>query len=201
MTSLPVAATCDPATVEELSARPRAELVELFLGLPPLAAAEVAGVLSGELQGRSPDYLVRLFASSAAADGFGEWLGKGFVAGGLPGGKWLGHGYNVWRTPAGVTRRVRFAWGTGLSLLDGRPVARIEYAPFANAYAELDLRDEVRRLGDGLYLGIATSASASAICPDPGGPLGRSLPTTFLLYGSLDSAAGPDDPAGERPAG
>ncbi|MDP3771511.1 MAG: hypothetical protein Q8R16_04375, partial [bacterium] len=34
-------------------------------------------------------------------------------------------------------------------------------------------------------LGIATTASPSAICPDPGGPLGRSLPTTFLLYGSL----------------
>ena len=196
-----VTETLTPATLAELSARSREELVELFLSLPPLAAAEVAGVLSGELLGRSPDYMLQRFAVSAAADGFGDWLGKGFVAGGLPGSEWLGHGYNVWRTPAGVTRRVRFAWGTGSSHIDGLPVARIEYAPFDNAYAALDLRDEVRRLGEWLYLGIATTAAPSVICPDPGGLLGRSLPTTFLLYGSLGPAALPDDPAGERRPG
>lgn len=189
------------AVVEELSARSQQELLELFLTLPPLAAADVAGVLAGELHGRSPDYLVRHFAASAAADGYGDWLGKGFVPGPPPGGEWLGHGYNMWRTAAGETRRIRFAWGAGSSLLDGRPVARIEYAPFANSYAELDLRDEVRVLGEGLLLGVATTAQPSAICPDPGGPGGRSRPTTFLLYGLFGPALGPDAPGGElRPA-
>ena len=111
---------------------------------------------------------------------------------------WAGHGYNVWKTARGTTRRVRFGWGESSSILDGRPCSVIEYRAFDNAYADLDLADEVRKLTDGLYLGIATTAGASRVCPWPGGPDGRSLPTTFLLRASSADAAGPDDLAGVR---
>jgi len=181
-----------PTSVEELNALSREQLVDVFLTLTAPAPPE----LVGELDGFTPDYLAAEFAKTAEDDGFGAWLGKGFAP--EPYETWSGHGYNVWETDTRTTRRVRFGWGTSTSILDGRPCSIIEYRAFDNAYADLDLTDEIRKLADGLYLGIATTAGASRICPWGGGPDGRSLPTTFLLRAARGDVAGPDDPAGER---
>ncbi|MGI9659835.1 MAG: hypothetical protein ACR2OD_13070 [Gaiellaceae bacterium] len=181
-----------PTSIEELNALSREELVDAFLTL----SAPAPGELVGELDGFTPDYLAAEFAKTAEDDGFGVWLGKGFVP--EPHDAWSGHGYNVWDSGAETARRVRFGWGVSNSILDGRPCAIIEYRAFNNAYADLDLTDEIRKLADGLYLGIATTDGASRVCPWGGGQGGRSLPTTFLLRAARSEVAGPDDPAGER---
>jgi hypothetical protein len=74
----------------------------------------------------------------------------------------------------------------------------MHYAAFSNMYAELDLIDEIRRADTGLYLGLAITADPSPLAPDPGGPNGRSYPSTFLLAGPNAPWAGPDDPGGEH---
>lgn len=180
-----------PTSIEELNALSRDELVEGFLGLD----APSLDALVGELDGFAPDYMLPEFAKTGALADFGAWQGKGFVLAAY--GGWAGHGYNVWQTENGTTRHVRFGWGETTSILDGRPSAFIEYAAFDNAFADLDLKDEVRTLADGLYLGIATTDGPSGVCPWPGGPDGRSLPTTFLLRGPTAQALRPDDAAGE----
>lgn len=177
--------------VDELNALSREEAVELFLTLPAPTVEE----LQGELRGHTPDYLAKRFSDLAQEDGLGSWLGKGFVW--EPYARWAGQGYNVWSTHAGEQRRIRFGLAVANSLLDGGPCIAIEYRAFDNLYADIDLADEVRRLDDGLYLGIATSDGPSAVCPWPGGPDGRSLPTTFLLQGPAAPAAGADDPSAE----
>ena len=181
-----------PTDVTELNALPRERLVEAFLALSAPEPAEFVG----EFDGFTPDYLAAEFAKTAVNDGFGVWRGKGFVPESHE--TWAGHGYNVWVASDSTSRRVRFGWGMSSSILDGRACAVIEYRAFENAYAELDLADEVRKLAEGLYLGIATTAGASRVCPWPGGPDGRSLPTTFLLRRSSADAAGPDRPDAEH---
>ena len=60
-------------------------------------------------------------------------------------------------------------------------------------YAELGLIDEIRRAEPGLYLGLAITAEPSPLAPDPGGPSGRSYPSTFLLAAPDATWAGPDE--------
>ena len=183
------------ASVEELNALSREELVELFLTLEAPELPE----LVGEFEGHTPEYLRERFAQTSDEDGYGDWLGKSFLLEAHD--EWEGHGFNVWQTDSGTSRRIRFGWRRSTSILDERPVVAIEYRAFENGYASLDLADELRRLGDNLLLGIASTKTASPVCPWPGGPGGRSLPTTFLLRGPRGPAQSPDDPAGElRPS-
>jgi hypothetical protein len=179
-----------PATLNALS---REELIELFRGLPSPTVQE----FDGEFDGYGAVYLEDL-EDHYLQMGLGKWLGKGYRA--EPYGDWEGHGYNLWGTRDGVARRIKFGWGLGTSMLDGGPCIVMHYSAFSNMYADLDLIDEIRRVDDGLYLGLAITAEPSPLAPDPGGPNGRSFPSTFLLEGPTAPWVGPDDPDGEHTA-
>ena len=121
-------------TAAKLNALSREELIGLFLDLPSPSLAE----FDGEFEGHGAPYLPNLERHYLHA-GLGKWLGKGYLA--EPHGEWEGHGYNLWGTESGVTRRIRFGWGLGTSMLDGGPCILMHYSAFSNMYAELDLID------------------------------------------------------------
>ena len=177
-------------TVDELNARTRDDLLELFLDLEAPAADDFAG----EFEGHGAAYLPDLDAFYRG-QGLGKWLGKGYRT--ERHGDWPGHGYNLWSTDSGVIRTMRFGWGPGTSMLDGCGCILMHYSAFDNAFGKLDLVDEIRRAADGVYLGLATTREASPLCPKPGGPNGRSLESTFLLVGPTREWVGPDDSSGE----
>jgi hypothetical protein len=176
--------------VDELNALLRDELVERFLGLEPPTAEEFVG----ELDGVAAAYLPEVDAFYRS-HGLGTWLGKGYRI--ERHGDWLGHGYNLWATDTGVIRTMRFGWRLSTSMLDGRGCMLMHYSAFENAFGKLDLVDEIRRAADGVYLGLATTLEPSPLCPQPGGPNGRSLESTFLLVGPVREWVGPDDPSSE----
>jgi hypothetical protein len=180
------------AVVDELNALSRDELVERFLGLEPPTAEEFVGELDGFAAAYLPLSDVDAFYRS---HGLGTWLGKGYRI--ERHGDWLGHGYNLWDTDGGVIRTMRFGWGLGTSMLDGRGCVLMHYSAFENAFGKLDLVDEIRRAANGVFLGLATTAEPSPLAPLSGGPNGRALESTFLLVGPVREWVGPDDPSSE----
>jgi hypothetical protein len=182
-------------TVAELAALPREVQIEVFLGLPPPAAED----FQGEFVGRSPAYLAGDTDAYYREIGLGAWLGKGYLIEGH--GRWSGHGYNLWGGDgSGVKRCMRFGWEMGRSVIDGGPCLLMHYRAFANAFGEFDLVDEIRRVDDGVYLGLAMTREPTPLCPEPDGPEGRTQPSTFFLSGPSRPWVGSDDPAAEAPA-
>ena len=181
-------------TPDKLNALSREELIELFLTLPSPTLEE----FDGEFEGYGARYLEDLEEHYRSV-GLGKWIGKGYRAERY--GGFEGHGYNLWGRDGRVIRGIKFGWGLGTSMLDGGPCIVMHYAAFSNMYADLDLIDEIRRAEPGLYLGLAITAEPSPLAPDPGGPNGRSFPSTFLLAGPDAPWSGPDEPDAEHRAG
>jgi hypothetical protein len=179
-------------TLDELNGLPLDAQIDVFLGLPAPAPAE----FHGEFEGHTPAYQLERASDHYLEEGLGRWSGKGCVSERYR--DWSGHGYNIWDTGVGRTRRTRFGWKMGRSALDGRECLLMHYRAFANVYADIDLVDEIRRVDDGLYLGIVTTKEPSSLCPHPGGPDGRAFPSTFVLRGPVGPWVGPDDPSTER---
>jgi hypothetical protein len=176
-----------PWNLDDLSATPLKNLIELFLTLPSPSLDETRG----EFDGHSPAYLGEM-DSRYREVGLGRWLGKGYAS--EPLDQWAGHGYNIWDTGHGVVRRTRFGWSLGSSALDRGACLVMHYRAFASVLADLDVIDEIRRVKEGIYLGIVTTREPSFLCPHPGGPDGRSYPSTFLLSGPVRPWIGPDNP-------
>ncbi|WP_437773385.1 hypothetical protein [Arthrobacter sp. KNU40] len=181
------------ASVEQLNALSRDEAEELFRTLPAPDPEE----FGGEYAGYTAGYLTAQYKDfTAQSQGeLGKWLGKAFVREQYRG--WDGHGYNIWEIDGVERRTQRFAWKFGTSMLDGGPCVVMHYAVFDNIHGELDLIDEVRSVGNGIFLATASSRYPSPLAPERGGPNGRALPTTFVLCGPERPCAGPDDLQGE----
>ena len=146
--------------VPYLQALTRQDILELFQMLPAPAETELDGEYAGyPYYGHSHEewQLAFTFLNTSygtTVDGVerGYWLGKAFspISGGT------GEGYNVYlRGDNPVTRSSRFLTRIGASELDGRPVLLLEYAPFKNSSGDRGIVDEVRKVQDGLYPGLA----------------------------------------------
>ncbi len=174
---LPATATLPPAPsldqVSEYTLRTAAfpSLFSLFLSLPPPSAP-----LHGE-------YLAEILdAGSFPANvlgwaGFnpffpGVWVGKAFVEG--EDGGW---GYNVLRFALGafVHRRFRMATSIQPSTWDGKPSFELQYGAQPHILGSFNMRDEVREVHPGLYLGMGTFGYTEA--------KRREDPLPFLLRG------------------
>ena len=114
----------------------------------------------------------------------GYWLGKSFK----PMSVEKGEGYCRWRRPGGkVDRYMRFGWAIGPSDFDGEPAINMYYSHY-QPYGDNGIVEEVRKLADGIYLGVAS-------IPDPDGNWGPIAP--FLLAGPVHEWVGVDDPKKE----
>jgi hypothetical protein len=162
------------ANVTEYTLRsaPFPSLFYLFLSLPP-----PSGPLHGE-------YLAEILdAGSLAANvlgwiGFtpffpGAWIGKSFVEATDEKDGW---GYNVFRWfGARLDRRFKMHTSITTSVWDGRPSFQLQYAGETHLLGRLRMRDEVREIQPGLYLGMGTFGYSEAKRRDD--------PLPFLLRG------------------
>lgn len=144
-------------TAPELHMMPRDEVVALYHRLKAPLFEEMHGEYAASLldQGNARGYLLSAFAVNMK----GRWLCKAFE----PTGPKQGHGYNSFMTPRGVTRSARMRTHLGPSKLpnDLDDAFHLEYSHFNDfrrggiAGAHLHtMFDEVRKVSDGLYLGI-----------------------------------------------
>jgi hypothetical protein len=165
-------------SLEKLLSLTQAEGVALWKTLAAVPMAE----MNGHYMGMGPDALNEKYQERYAAFMFDEkssrgyWLGKAF----RPLSETAGEGYNRWRFPAGVVKRnLRMATRMGPSLVDDKLSYILDYSAFN---PKMTLVDELRKLDETIYLGIATRDAGDGK---------RDQPDFFILVGPTDEWVGP----------
>lgn len=151
--------------------------------------------MDGEYQGAFPAELAIEHARVRKIEGPGEWIAKGFAP--IPHGHHPGQGYNVWFTPEKVNRVMRFAGEVGASLIDGKPALMGYYAAFESHNSNNGMTNEVRKVEDGLYLGIISTNVDHRYWGPVDPSTGRGHPRPFVLRGPVGPWVGVDDPGGD----
>lgn len=167
-------------SLEKLLALTQKEGVELWRSLPAVPLQEMNGHYLGLVPFADNIEQQQDFASDARNEhaNSGYWLGKGFK----PVTETTGEGYNRYRLPGGkIVYKGRMGTRIGKSLVDGKSAYIIDYSVFDQSITSID---ELRKLDDFIYLGIATK--------DVGGGK-RSEPFFWLLTGPTDRWVGPDE--------
>jgi hypothetical protein len=137
--------------------------------------------MNGHYMGLGPDALNEKYQKGYAEFMFNEksprgyWLGKAF----RPLTETTGEGYNRWRFPGGVVKRnLRMATRMGKSLVDDKMSYILDYSVF---HSSMSLVDELRKLDESIYLGIATRDAGDGK---------RDNPDFFILIGPTDEWVG-----------
>ncbi|MEV6140605.1 hypothetical protein AB0L63_32115 [Nocardia sp. NPDC051990] len=212
--------------LSEFMALDMAEQVAAWRSLLPPPFAELDGEYEVQ-RGYIADPVARAFAEEHLFNENGPtgcWLGKCYQ----PLGQATGEGYNKSRIADGrIVRRGRFGTHLGRSFVDGRPSLMMTYSSFrTGTQGATDLVDEMRKLTDGVYVGIGTQRISlvqarmvreqASTRPGPrtildemweDGQLPQDQPCcqnertvatgVFVLAGPVEKAVGPDDPAAE----
>ena len=186
----PAAELTEIWTRERVLGLSREELVALWSAAPAVDMAE----LNGEYEGLVPNAgdpeaearVAEVMYNENSAIGY--WLGKAYT----PLTATTGDGYNRWRRPGGnVERNIRFGTEMGPSLIDGKPALLMYYGAYVRAdgsQPRSDLVDEIRKLADGVYLGMGTTKESDG---------SRSQPGHFAMVGPVGPYVGVDDPDAE----
>ncbi len=187
--------TEDKWTEEKIMALTREEVLELWGACPAAEMAELCGEYKGLIPNAGDEARQKATAKIMYEGPLGYWLGKAFS----PLSHSKGDGYNRYRRPDGTIHRyMRFGTEMGTSLIDGKPALMMYYGAYLPTFAyrigymskgqENTLVDEIRRLADGVYLGVGTSEM-------PDGT--RSEPGHFAMIGPVGQWVGVDDYADE----
>ena len=171
-------------TEDKVIALTRDEVLDLWGQCPAVDMAELDGEYTGlipnaddkEAQERTAEHM---FNETGPR---GYWLGKAYK----PLSATTGDGYNHWRRPGGkVERYMRFSTEMGTSLIDGKPSLMMYYGTYRHRLVpegedNNTLVDEIRKLADGIYLGVGTKEMPDGSRTAPGhfalaGPIGKWL--------------------------
>jgi hypothetical protein len=167
-------------SLEKLLALSQKEGVELWRSLPAVPLKEMNGHYLGVAPFADNVAKQKEFANAMRDENAksGYWLGKGFK----PVTETTGEGYNRYRLPGGkIVYKGRMGTRIGKSLVDGKPAYIIDYSVFDKSITSID---ELRKLDDFIYLGIATTDAGDGK---------RSKPFFWLLTGPTDRWVGPDE--------
>ena len=170
-------------TEEKVLSLTRDEVLELWGECPVVEMAELYGEYKGLIPNAGDEEAQKASANHMYnEDGpLGYWLGKAYT----PLSHSKGDGYNCWRRPGDkVDRYMRFSTEMGTSLIDGKPALMMYYGAYRHQFIpegkENKLVDEIRKLADGVYLGVGTSEMPDGTRTPPGhfaliGPTGKYL--------------------------
>lgn len=101
-----------------------------------------------------------------------RWTGKAF----RPLSSTEGRGYNMFHLAGRTLRTLPMRTVLAPSAIDGRPSYQLVYAAFHSPLGYVRVVDELRRLQEGIYLGIGAACFA---------PWRRRLPFPFVLQGPV----------------
>ena len=178
-------------TEDKVMALTREEVLELWGQCPAVEMAELYGEFKGLVPNAGDEERQKATAKTMYnEDGpLGYWLGKAYT----PLSHTKGDGYNCWRRPGGkVDRYMRFSTEMGTSLIDGKPSLLMYYGAYHHRFIpegqKNTLIDEIRKLADGVYLGVGTVELKDGKRSDPG---------HFALVGPTGKYLAPDDACAE----
>jgi hypothetical protein len=178
-------------TRENIMELTREEVFELWKQCPAAQMTELVGEFDGLIPNAGDEERQRGTAEVMYNENSrtGYWLGKAF----WPLSKTKGDGYNRYRHAGGrIEYYMRFGTEMGTSLIDGKPSLMMYYGAYhlrlLPAGQENTLTDEIRKLADGIYLGMGTVKL-------PNGS--RSEPGHFILVGPVGEYRRADNPTEE----
>ncbi len=160
-----------PLTADALRRLPTADLMALFRTLDAPALAEMDGEFAAELL-KQPSLAATLAGYAAVYNPLlaGMWLCKAF----RPVSTTEGRGYNTFRHRHRVVQRFPMQTLIAPSRYDNRPAYTLVYRAYRSLCGDIHMVDEVRKVADGLYLGIGTWGLTESQ---------RRIPLPFLLTG------------------
>lgn len=183
--------TAQEWTEEAVLALTRDEVLDRWGQSPAVEMAELNGEYKGLIPNAGDEEAQKRTAEVMYnEDGpLGYWLGKAYT----PLSHSKGDGYNCWRRPGGkVDRYMRFGTEMGTSLIDGKPALMMYYGAYRHQFVpegkQNNLVDEIRKLADGVYLGVGTTLNEDGT---------RSAPGHFALMGPTGNYQGADDATAE----
>lgn len=130
-----------------------AEVLALFQTLPAPEFTEMHGEYAAALL-RHPHPLLDLLSKYTLAKSplDGRWLCKAF----RPVNASEGRGYNTFERFGRVRQDYPMMTLMAPSRYDGKPAYQLVYRAYGSLFGYVNMVDEIRRLEDGLYLGIGT---------------------------------------------
>lgn len=167
-------------TVEKLKGLSNSQAIELFATLLAPPFSEMDGEYEAALldQGNPiKNASGKLFLNNPLL--FGRWLCKAFT----PGDGDPGHGYNSFRKFGKVVRKFRMETRIVPSRFDGKDVFRLYYPAYRSFTGNINMVDEVRKVHEGLYLGLGTWGFSEKQ---------RLIRLPFYLSGPIHEFVGPD---------
>jgi hypothetical protein len=150
---VPVAASQDPAvTVDDLVALDAAGLEAAFAAGRAPERSELAGDYVGVVLDEAPihddDLLGHGIRSVLDASHYGPWLEKHFGRNGVGENRYVPYDREI--------RTASFQFGPAVSLADGNPALVLDYARHDNLFLLWGVKEELRAVGRGVYLGHST---------------------------------------------
>ncbi len=162
--------------VHELRCMKPEDLLARFGTLEPPPFSELSGEYRATLLDQGGPWFGAFNLSVLNNPLHGFWLGKAF----LPAGEREGHGYNMFFRGGKIHRVYRMRTELRPSRYDGKEAVRLTYAVYNSLCGWVRMLDEVRKVDEGLYLGIGAYG------------LRRKAPLPFLLEGPVGPFVGPD---------
>jgi len=127
------------------------ELLSLFETLEAPSIAEMNGEYAASLL-RQPSVLAAVSGWASVVNPLMPWLCKSF----RPVDAETGRGHNTFKRLGRVIQLFPMQTVIAPSRYDGKPAYTLVYRAYHSLCGDINMVDEVRRLGDGLYLGIGT---------------------------------------------
>ncbi|WP_446223459.1 hypothetical protein ACTWPB_27955 [Nocardia sp. IBHARD005] len=155
--------------INELRRLSPAQLVALFESLEAPPIEEMNGEYRAQLL-TQPHLPATVMGHAAVSNPLNYWLSKAF----RPVDAETGRGYNTFRRLGSVVQQYPMTTLIAPSRYDGKPAYTLIYRAFRSLCGEINMVDEIRRLGPGIYLGIGTCGVTDSQ---------RRLPRPFLLQG------------------
>lgn len=162
-----------PKTLSRLSAMPVDELMTLFKTLDAPALDEMNGEYTATLL-RQPSLFATIAGRATVGNPVlpGKWLCKAF----RPVSQEVGRGYNTFSQFGRLIQRFPMQTLIAPSRYDAKPAYQLVYRAYKSLCGDMHMVDEVRRLDEGVYLGIGTWGFFEAQ---------RRIPLPFLLTGPV----------------
>ncbi|MEW5735584.1 MAG: hypothetical protein AB1921_12055 [Thermodesulfobacteriota bacterium] len=165
-----------PEKAQALRCMTAVELLRFFGGLEPPDFSEMDGEYEATLLNQGSDWTGTAHLSFLNGPLHGFWLGKAFT----PASRNDGHGYNMFFRSGQVRRHYRMSTTITASRFDGKPAFRLLYSDYNSLCGYVRMIDEVRRVDEGLYLGIGAYGII------------RKTPLPFILRGPIGPFLGSD---------
>ncbi len=143
--------TTSRLSVEQLEQLSTEELLKVFQTLPAPKISEMDGEFAARLL-QQPSTLARFFGQVSVANPLMPWLCKAF----RPVDAESGRGYNTFKLLGRVVQRFPMQTVIAPSRYDGKPAYTLVYHIYHSMCGDIHMVDEVRKVADGVYLGIGT---------------------------------------------